>query len=59
MGMYRFKNAMNDVIDEREFGDHEAATTWAVENDELDEDVMRVEYQDEQQAWRWAGPLPL
>jgi hypothetical protein len=54
---YRFLDAMGDVIDERDFPDHRSALDWAVENDELDDEVQRVEFLGEQGDWRWAGAL--
>jgi hypothetical protein len=54
---YRFLDAMGDVIDERDFPDHRGALDWAVEGDELDDEVQRVEFLGEQGDWRWAGAL--
>ena len=48
---------MGDSLDEREFPDHAAALAWAAEEDELDEEVQRVEYLGPDGDWRWAGPL--
>ena len=48
---------MGDAIDEREFDDHPAALAWAEENEELDDDVNRVEFLGPQGDWRWAGAL--
>jgi len=54
---YRFLDAMGDLVDERAFDDHATALAWAIENDELAEDVQRVEYLDDRGDWRWAGAL--
>ena len=48
---------MGDVVDERDFPDHPSALHWAVDNDELDDEVQRVEFLGEQGDWRWAGAL--
>lgn len=48
---------MGDTLDEREFADHATALAWALENDELDEEVQRVEFLGERGDWRWAGAL--
>ncbi len=57
MVLYRFLDGMGDVIDERECDDHAAALAWAVENDELPDEVQRVEFLGPAGDWRWAGPL--
>lgn len=57
MTSYRFLDAMGDVIDEREFDDHSTALEWATENDELEDEVQRVEYRGPDRDWRWAGAL--
>ncbi len=57
MTSYRFLDAMGDVIDEREFDDHATALEWASENDELEDEVQRVEYLGPERDWRWAGAL--
>lgn len=57
MTRYRFLDAMGDVIDEREFDDHRGALTWAEQNEELDDEVNRVEFLGPQGDWRWAGAL--
>jgi hypothetical protein len=55
---YRFLNGMGDVVDEREFADHTEALSWASDEDqERDEDIMRVEFLGPEGDWRWAGPL--
>jgi hypothetical protein len=55
---YRFLNGMGDVVDEREFADHTEALSWASDDDqERDEDIMRVEFLGPEGDWRWAGPL--
>ena len=55
--LYRFLDAMGDVLDERECIDHSAALAWARDNDELEDEVQRVEFLGPQGDWRWAGPL--
>lgn len=55
--LYRFLDAMGDVVDERTFDNHDAARTWAIENEELDEEIQRVEYLGDHGDWRWAGAL--
>ena len=57
MTRYRFLDGMGDVMDEREFPDHAAALAWAREEDELDDEVQRVEFRGPEGDWRWAGPL--
>lgn len=57
MTSYRFLDAMGDVIDEREFDDHATALEWASANDELEDEVQRVEYRGSERDWRWAGAL--
>jgi hypothetical protein len=54
---YRFLDGMGDVIDEREFTDHEAALTWAQVQTETEDEVQRVEYLGPEGDWRWAGAL--
>ena len=54
---YRFLDAMGDVVDEREFADHATALTWAEGNDEIDDEIQRVEFLGPQRDWRWAGAL--
>jgi hypothetical protein len=54
---YRFLDSMGDVMDEREFPDHAAALAWAHEEEELDDEVLRVEFLGPEGDWRWAGPL--
>ena len=44
-------------MDEREFPDHAAALAWAHEEDELDDEVQRVEFLGPEGDWRWAGAL--
>jgi hypothetical protein len=48
---------MGDVVDEREFVDHNAALSWAHDQDEIDDEVQRVEYLGPEGDWRWAGAL--
>ena len=57
MGRYRFLDPMGEVLAEGEFPDHEAALAWAQDDSDRDEDVQRVEWADEHNTWRWAGPL--
>lgn len=57
MTRYRFLDGMGDVIDERDFGDHTAALSWARDEDELDDEVQRVEFLGPEGDWRWAGAL--
>lgn len=47
---------MGDVVAEGDFDQHADALAWA-EDDERDEDVMRVEYLGPDGDWRWAGAL--
>lgn len=57
---YRFRNSLGDLVDERTYASHDEALQWAVEQEELDDEIVRVEYQDADRGdWRWAGPLPL
>jgi hypothetical protein len=55
--LYRFLDAMGDVVDERQFGDHAAALTWAAEGVAEDNEIQRVEFLGPEGDWRWAGPL--
>ena len=57
MTRYRFLDGMGDVVDERDFDDHPAARDWARDNDELDDEITRVEYLGPEGDWRWAGAL--
>ncbi|MGX7680241.1 hypothetical protein ACSMXN_15215 [Jatrophihabitans sp. DSM 45814] len=57
MVSYRFLDGMGDVVAERDFADHAAALAWAQEEDELDDEIQRVEFLGPQGDWRWAGPL--
>ncbi len=54
---YRFLDGMGVVLVESEFADHASALDWAAHEDELDEEVNRVEYLGPEGDWRWAGPL--
>lgn len=54
---YRFLNFLGEVIDEREFDDHGAAIEAAIEDEELEDEVNRVEWLGPQGDWRWAGPM--
>ncbi|MCW2529847.1 MAG: hypothetical protein JWM76_4707 [Pseudonocardiales bacterium] len=55
--LYRFKDGMGDVVQEREFKDHAAALAWARDTDEIDDEIQRVEFLGEENDWRWAGAL--
>lgn len=57
MTRYRFLDGMGDIVTEHDFADHEAALTWARTDDELDDDVQRVEFLGDGGDWRWAGAL--
>ena len=57
MTRYRFLDGMGDIVDEREFDQHASALTWARENDELDIDILRVEFLGAEGDWRWAGAV--
>ncbi|WP_310526794.1 hypothetical protein [Nocardioides sp.] len=54
---YRFLDGMGEALDERDFPEHAAALAWAATEDELAEEVQRVEYRGPDGDWRWAGPL--
>ncbi len=53
---YRFLDPMGDVVAERDFTDHAAALAGARDED-IDEEVQRVEYLGPEGDWRWAGAL--
>jgi len=55
--LYRFLDGMGDVVAEGEFDEHGSALSWARDNDELDDEVQRVEFLGPQGDWRWAGAL--
>jgi hypothetical protein len=57
MTRYRFLDAMGDVMGERDFVDHAAALDWAESEEELDDEVQRVEFLGPGGDWRWAGAL--
>jgi hypothetical protein len=57
MTLYRFLDGMGDVVAEGEFAEHEAALTWAVDEDGPEAEVQRVEYLGSGGDWRWAGAL--
>lgn len=57
MTRYRFLDGMGDVVAEGDHDDHPTALAWAREDDELDEDVQRVEYLGPDGDWRWAGAV--
>lgn len=54
---YRFLDAMGDLVEVREFPDHDAALEWAVDEDGPEAEVQRVEYLGPGGDWRWAGAL--
>jgi hypothetical protein len=55
---YRFLDAMGQVVAQKDFEAHASAIAWATEgDDELEEEVQRVEYLGPEGDWRWAGPL--
>jgi hypothetical protein len=54
---YRFLDPMGDVVDEREFTDHAAALAWAHDDDQVEEEIQRVEFLGPEGDWRWAGPM--
>lgn len=55
--LYRFLDAMGEVVDERQFAEHAAAIAWATEGAETDDEIQRVEFLGPEGDWRWAGPL--
>ena len=55
--LYRFLDAMGEVVDQRQFAEHAAALTWAGEGMEEDDEIQRVEFLGPGGDWRWAGPL--
>lgn len=57
MTRYRFRDAMGDVVAEREFAEHAQALAWAVDEDGPEDEVQRVEYLGPEGDWRWAGAL--
>lgn len=57
MTRYRFLDPMGDVVAEREFVDHAAALAVARDDQDIDEEVQRVEYLGPEGDWRWAGPV--
>jgi hypothetical protein len=56
MTAYRFLDGLGEVVTEGEFDDHDAALSWAADQEDLEE-VQRVEYRGPEGDWRWAGPL--
>jgi hypothetical protein len=49
---------MGQVVCQKDFEAHASAIAWATEgDDELEEEVQRVEYLGPEGDWRWAGPL--
>ena len=57
MTTYRFLDGLGHPLLEREFADHTAVLGWAAEEDQLDDEVQRVEYLGPDGDWRWAGRL--
>jgi len=57
MTRYRFLDGMGDVVDEQEFADHASALAWAMDADEHEDEIQRVEFLGPQGDWRWAGAL--
>lgn len=57
MTRYRFLDAMGDVVGERECADRDAAMALAVDEEEFDEEIQRVEYLGPEGDWRWAGAM--
>ncbi len=57
MSEYRFLDGAGDVVAAQEFDAHSDALAWAREQEELDDDVQRVEFLGPDGDWRWAGPL--
>ena len=55
--LYRFLDAMGEVVDERQFAEQAAALTWGAEGVEEDDEIQRVEFLGPEGDWRWAGPL--
>lgn len=53
--VYRFLDAMGEVVSTADFPEHADALAAAV--DDQDDDVQRVEYLGPEGDWRWAGPL--
>lgn len=57
MVRYRFLDGMGDVVAERRFPDHAAALAWARDQEEVEEEIQRVEFLGPEGDWRWAGAL--
>jgi hypothetical protein len=55
--LYRFLDAMGEVVDERQFAEHAAALAWAADGVAEDDEIQRVEFLGPEGDWRWAGPL--
>jgi hypothetical protein len=55
--VYRFVDAMGDVVEERQFAERAAALAWAAEGVAEDDEIQRVEFLGPEGDWRWAGPL--
>ena len=55
--LYRFLDAMGEVVDERQFAERAAALAWAAEGVAEDDEIQRVEFLGPEGDWRWAGPL--
>ena len=48
---------MGDVLGERDFADHASALAWAHDEEELDDEVQRVEYLGLALGWCARGAL--
>ncbi len=57
MTLYRFLDAMGDVVVEADVACHDDALAWAMADDGPDAEVQRVEHLGPQGDWRWAGAL--
>ena len=57
MTLYRFLDAMGDVVAEAEFLCHDDALAWATADDGPDAEVQRVEHLGAEGDWRWSGAL--
>ena len=57
MTLYRFLDGMGDVVAQYEFEGHEAALSWAGDEDGPEEQIERVEFLGAEGDWRWAGAL--
>ncbi len=61
MTRYRYLDGMGDVVAEHDFDDRDTALAWPFDDhgsdEEIDDEVQRVEYLGPEGDWRWAGPL--